>query len=152
MGYSDITDADVTDLVHVVEDAAVAYIRGDMETYLRLISHSEDYTLMPPFGGDTVRGFDTSPEAVARHSSFFAGGGAAVELQQSYVAGDLAVLVLVERQHGEVGGLPDQEWSLRLTLVFRRTAPGWQMAHRHADLLVHPISFERGAQLARGDQ
>jgi ketosteroid isomerase-like protein len=60
--------------------------------------------------------------------------------------------VVVERQHGEVGGLPDQDWSLRVTLVFRRTASGWQKAHRHADLLAHPVDFERGAQLARGDQ
>jgi ketosteroid isomerase-like protein len=37
--------------------------------------------------------------------------------------GDLAVLVAIERQHGEVGGLPDQDWSPRVTLVFRREGP-----------------------------
>jgi ketosteroid isomerase-like protein len=152
MDHSSISDVDIADLVQLVEDAAVAYIRGDMDTYLRLIVHADDYTLMPPFGGDTVRGFDSSTEAIARHRRFFAGGGATVELEQSYVAGDLAVLVVVERQHGEVGGLPDQDWSLRVTLVFRRSASGWKMAHRHADPLAHPIGFERGAQLARGDQ
>jgi hypothetical protein len=30
------------------------------------------------------------------------------------------VLVAIERQHGEVGGLTDQDWSLRVTLVFQR--------------------------------
>jgi ketosteroid isomerase-like protein len=152
MDNPNISDADLADLVQLVEDAAVAYIRGDVDTYLSLIVHADDYALMPPFGGDTVRGFDSSPDAIARTRAFFAGGDATVELEQSYVAGDLAVLVVVERQHGEVGGLPDQDWSLRVTLVFRRTASGWQMAHRHADPLVHPIDFERGAQLARGDQ
>jgi hypothetical protein len=52
------------------------------------------------------------------------------------VAGDLAVLVVVERQHGEVGGLPNQDWSLRVTLVFRRTESGWKMAHLLAVLSI----------------
>lgn len=145
-----ITDEDVAALVRDVEQAAVAYIRGDMDSYLALITHAEDYTLMQPFGGDTVRGFDAS-DALARTRGFFGGGEAAVELEQAYVSGDLAVLVLVERQHGEVGGLPDQDWSLRVTMVFRRTGPGWQLAHRHADTLVHPIGLEQVARLARGE-
>ena len=60
------------------------------------------------------------------------------------------MLVAVERQHGEVGGLPDQDWSLRVTLVFRRVGDRWEIAHRHADPLVREIPFEHCAQLARG--
>jgi ketosteroid isomerase-like protein len=105
---------------------------------------------MPPFGGATVHGFDSSPESVARTSQFFGGGEAAFELEQSYSAGDLAVLVGVERQHGTVGGLPDQDWSLRVTLVFRRDGTSWKLAHRHADPLAHPIGVDQGARLARG--
>jgi ketosteroid isomerase-like protein len=146
-----VTDTDLAELVSRVEAAADAYIRGDMDTYLALIPHAADYTLMPPSGGPTVRGFDSSEQSVARTREFFAGAGTAkVELEQSYACGDLAVLVLVERQHGEVGGLADQDWSLRLTLVFRRLGSGWELAHRHADPLVHPIGFDRLAELARG--
>ena len=43
------------------------------------------------------------------------GGDGDFELEQQYASGDLAVLVGVERQHGAVGGLPDQDWSLRVT-------------------------------------
>ncbi len=41
---------------------------------------------------------------------------------ETYTSGDLAVLVVIERQHGTIGGLPEQDWSLRVTWVFRRTA------------------------------
>jgi ketosteroid isomerase-like protein len=60
------------------------------------------------------------------------------------------VLVAIVRQHGEVGGLPDQDWSLRVTLVFRRSDDRWQIVHRHADPLVKQIRFEHCGQLARG--
>ncbi len=66
------------------------------------------------------------------------------------MSGDLAVLVVIERQHGEVGGLPDQDWSLRVTLVYRRDGSQWRQVHRHADPLVHGISLEQLAALARG--
>jgi len=69
---------------------------------------------------------------------------------QSYTSGELVVLVVIERQHGEVGGLPDQDLSLRVTLVFRRDGAEWRLVHRHADPLVHSISLEQLAALARG--
>jgi ketosteroid isomerase-like protein len=62
----------------------------------------------------------------------------------------MVVLVAVERQHGEVGGMPDQDWSLRVTLLFRRSGDRWELLHRHADPLVKPIPMEHCAQLARG--
>jgi hypothetical protein len=61
------------------------------------------------------------------------------------------VLVLVERQHGQVGGLPDQDWSLRVTMLFRRDGDDWRLVHRHADPLVREITLDRAAALARGD-
>ena len=83
-------------------------------------------------------------------SRFFASGEATLEVEQTYTSGDLVVLVAVERQHGEVGGLPDQDWSLRVTIVFRRVGDRWRIVHRHADPLVRLIPFEHCAQLARG--
>jgi hypothetical protein len=41
---------------------------------------------------------------------------------QSCASGNLAVLVMIERQHGRIGGLPDQDLSLRVTLVLLRQA------------------------------
>jgi ketosteroid isomerase-like protein len=96
-------------------------------------------------------GFDASQDAVEQLSRFFAGGEAHVDVVQSYVSGDFVVLVLIERQHGKVGGLPDQDWSLRVTMLFRREADDWRLVHRHADPLVREIDLHRAAALARGD-
>ena len=64
--------------------------------------------------------------------------------------GDVGVLVDIERQHGDIGDHRAQDWSLRVTLVFRREEADWRLLHRHADALVHPITFEHVAELARG--
>jgi ketosteroid isomerase-like protein len=69
---------------------------------------------------------------------------------QTYASGDLVVLVVIERQHGEVGGLPDQDWSLRASWVFRRDRSEWRQVHRHADPLVHSISLEQLAAVPGG--
>jgi ketosteroid isomerase-like protein len=69
---------------------------------------------------------------------------------QTDTSGDLVVLVMIERQHGEVGGLPDQDWSVRVTWVFRRDRSELRQVHRHTAPPVHPISLEQLAALARG--
>jgi ketosteroid isomerase-like protein len=145
-----IDEADLAELIRRMDEAADAYIRGDVRHYFSLFDHPDDFTLMPPYGGETQRGFSRTEEDLDATSRFFASGEATLEVQQSYVSGNLAVLVAVERQHGEVGGLPDQDWSLRVTLVFRRVGERWQIVHRHADALVHPIPFDHLAELARG--
>jgi hypothetical protein len=48
-----------------------------------------------------------------------------VDLVQSFASDDFVLPVLIERQHGEVGGLPDHDWSLRATMVFRGEAGAW---------------------------
>ena len=152
MAGSGITEADVADLVRRCQDAAAALIRGDVRGYLSLFVHAEDYTLIPPFGGAPRHGFDASEDAVEQLSQFFSGGEAQVDVVQSYVSGEFVVLVLIERQHGTVGGLPDQDWSLRVTMVFRREGDDWRLVHRHADPLVRDIDLHRAAALARGDR
>jgi ketosteroid isomerase-like protein len=58
----------------------------------------------------------------------------------------------VDRQRGRVGDLPEQDWSLRVTWVFRRIAEcDWELVHRHADALVHAIDHARLGALARGE-
>ena len=150
MPNEDVSQEEIDELVRRTTEAAKAYIRGDLRAYLALLPHSDDYTLLQPFGGELIRGVDDSNENAAVVAQFFKGGEADVEVMATYASGDLVVLVMIERQHGEVGGLPDQDWSLRVTLVYRREDGKWLLVHRHADALVHPIDLEQLSVLARG--
>jgi len=145
-----ITDSDIADLVAHVEESADAIMAGDIDRYLAFIHHAEDYTLLNPAGGPARRGFDDSPQSRSAMAQMFQSGSAKLELIETYASGDLVVLVTLERNYGVVGGLPEQDWSLRVTWVFRRTQSGWELAHRHADPLVHPLSPEQMAALTRG--
>ena len=64
----------------------------------------------------------------------------------------MVVLAIIERAHVEVGGLPAQDWALRVTLVYRREGSAWRLAHRHADPLSHAINLTQSAALARGER
>ncbi len=146
-----ITSTDLAELVDRMDEAARAYIRGDLRHYLSLFDHPEDYTLMPPYGGDTQRGYAPTDEQIEATTRFFGPGEARLDVAESYVSGNLAVLVAVERQHGVVGGSEDQDWSLRVTLVFRRNGARWELVHRHADPLVREIPWPLFSRIARGD-
>lgn len=143
-------------LVALAAAKNAAFIRGDMQQWADMTRIAPDFTLMQPFGGPASHGFDARPERLAQLSRYFRKGVGTLEVVQTCVSDSLAVLVFVERQRGEVGGLPDQDWSLRVTEVYRKTeaaADGgavWELLHRHADPLVHKLTLDQAASLARG--
>jgi ketosteroid isomerase-like protein len=143
---------DVAALVRRTEEANKALVHGDIDRYIELTRHSRDYTLMNPFGGVSPRGFDDTPERRAGMKKFFKSGTLDQEVVATWDSGDLAVLVTIERVRAEVGELPEQDWSLRVTQVFRRDGSGWQLIHRHADPLSKKITVDQAAALARGSQ
>ena len=146
-----ITEKDIAALIERWSEAAQLYIDGDLRSYAAIARHAEDYTLLPPSGGGARSGFDGSDDAVEWTARTFHGGQVELDVFKTYSSGDLAVLVAVERQVGAVGDLPPQDWSLRITLVFRRDETGWRLVHRHADPLVHAVNPELFAAIARGD-
>ncbi len=150
MAEQQVTQEDVDELVELMREAASAYIGGDIRRYFALMQHADDFTLMDPFGGDTSRESGAGEERIAALEEMFRGGECELDVVQTYASGNLAVLVVVERQRGDVGGYPTQDWSLRATLVFRREDGVWHLVHRHADPLVHPITFDQLSELARG--
>ena len=144
-----VSDEEVAELVRRTEEATSAWMRGDMDRYLVLTPHAPGFTLMNPFGGAPAR-YDDRTDNLKASASYFKAGEARLELVQAHAWDDAVVLAMIERQHGEVGGLPDQDWSLRVTQVHRRDGSGWRLVHRHADPLVHAIGLEQAAALARG--
>jgi len=140
----------VDELLALSEVSNAALLRGDVDRYFELIGLTEDFTLMSPFGGTPSRGGADSPAQRESLRRFFEGGTLSVDPVASYAGSDLAVLALIERAHVAVGGLPAQDWTLRVTLVYRREHDRWRLAHRHADPLGLGITVPQAAALARG--
>jgi ketosteroid isomerase-like protein len=130
---------------------ATAAIHRSLTFNATVLPHADDFTLMPPFGGPTRHGLVLDSETREATRATFRGGQVEVEVNASYVTDELAVLAVVERQRGVVGDLAEQDWSLRVTLAFRRDGGRWQLVHRHADALVHTIGWSTLSQLARGE-
>jgi ketosteroid isomerase-like protein len=143
--------AALAELTRMAQESAEAYLAGDLDTYAKVLPHADDFTLMPPFGGPIRQGFVLDDETREATRSTFRGGQVEVEVDASYVTDDLAVLAVVERQRGLVGDLTEQDWSLRVTLAFRRDGGRWRLVHRHADALVHTVGWNTLSQLARGE-
>jgi ketosteroid isomerase-like protein len=144
-----IADEEVATLTRQTAEANAALMRGDIAQYRALITLTDDFTLMSPFGGTPTRGVDMTSERWEAMGRFFRNGTLEQELVQAYAVADMVVLAVIERGRGEVGGLPAQGWPLRVTLVYRREGSEWRLAHRHADPLVRGISLEQAAALAR---
>jgi hypothetical protein len=141
---------EVAQLVKRAAEKNAALMRGDMDRWHGLVQIAPDFTLMQPFGGPASHGFDVRPERLAELARFFRNGETNLELAQTYASDGLVVLVMIERQRADVGGLPKQDWSLRVTEVYRNDGSQWQLVHRHADPLVRRIALQQAATLARG--
>ncbi|QAY76001.1 nuclear transport factor 2 family protein [Sphingosinicella sp. BN140058] len=131
-------------------EANAALMRGDVDRHRAIVALSDDFTLMSPFGGSPSRGRDLTREDWDRIGRFFRNGTFEQELVESYATDGMIVLVLIERTHVQVGGLPAQPWALRVTLVYTRAGDRWQLAHRHADPLANGLDLAAAASLARG--
>jgi ketosteroid isomerase-like protein len=146
-----VDDAVVIDLIARARDAHIALMKGDIERYCSAVPLDERFTLMSPFGSYSSRGNSYTEEEWAQIGRYFCNGqDSTFEPVEVYRGSDVIVLAAIEYSHVEVGGLPAQPWSLRVTLVFRRHGNQWLLAHRHADPLGHSINLEQSAGLARG--
>ncbi|RAK57414.1 nuclear transport factor 2 family protein [Phenylobacterium deserti] len=143
-------DRAVEQLIARAERQAQLFNAGRMREWNALVGIGDGFTLMEPFGGATSHGFNPTEEKLAKLAKNFRNGTARLEIDQTYASKDMVVLVYVERNDGEVHGLPNQDWSLRVTQVFQRQGDGWKLVHRHADPLVHPISLADLSSLAAG--
>jgi ketosteroid isomerase-like protein len=152
IGYAAELSQPARELTELYERANAALLRGDVATWDKLAPMAKDFVLMSPFGGRPSRYADYTPERIERMARFFRNGRFQQEVVQAYSTDDMIVLVTIERANVEVGGLPAQDWGLRVTSVFTRHGSGWMLAHRHADPLVEDVSLEEAARLGRGER
>lgn len=145
-------DKEVAAVIRQCRDSNAALMRGDIAAYRALVTYTDDFTLMSPFGGAPTHGADIDDEKWQAMGRFFRNGTFDMEVVQSYGSADMIVLAIIERPRVEIGGLPLQNWHLRVTLVYRREAGEWRLAHRHADPLGDDISRPQAAALARGER
>src|SRR5206468_3214404 len=99
----------------------------------------EDMTIFGPFAGPSPRmPMSKLLPLQQTASSQFAFGTTTFEVVNTIVAGDVAVLVLIERNEVRLAGSSDtQPWVLCTTQVFRLDEErGWLRLHRHADPLI----------------
>ena len=82
------------ELYAISGEANAALMRGDIAQYTALVSLSEDFTLMSPFGGQPTRGSDYTPERMQAMGRFFRNGTFKQELVQSYASDDMVVLAV----------------------------------------------------------
>ena len=142
------TDEQLEDFVRRAEEAADAWVRGDLDRYLDLVHHARGFTLLAPNGGPASRHEDRAGE-LRGWKSTFADGEASFEHVVTHAWGDTVVLIMIERQHGRIGDRPDQDLSARVTHVYRRDGVDWLLVHRHADPLVQTLSPDALSVLLR---
>ena len=150
MAQQGITSETIAELVQRSADANAALMCGDARAYFEMNPHADDFTLMSPFGGKPTRASELTTERIEAIGRFFKDGRFEQELVHAYGSADMVVLAIIERTNVEVGGLPAQDWALRVTLVYRRDGAEWRLAHRHADPLANGVSLEQAAALGRG--
>ena len=143
----------VQDLADAYAQANALLLQGEAKAWSDRVPLTKDFVLFSPFGGTPSRYADYTPERVERMGRFFKNGRHhQQEIVEAFASDDMIVLATIERYTVEVGGLPSQQWALRVTSVFRRDGAGWKLAHRHADPLVDDISLGESARLARGER
>lgn len=143
-------DEELKGILAMTEAAGNAWMCGDFDGgYGALLTEKDDASIFGPFGGPAANSTRMWTDGARIGVKQFRDGHAKARLIRSYASGDLLVLVLIEEQSGEVGGVADQPWSLRITQVYRRENGKWRIVHRHADPLMKRRTLPETAALAR---
>jgi ketosteroid isomerase-like protein len=146
-----VENGELAMLVQKSFESNAALMRGDVARYRELVTLTDDFTLMSPFGGAPTHASAMTNDRWEAMGRFFKRGTLDQKVIETYATQDMVVLVTIEHAHVEVGDLPPQNWRLRVTLVYRRDGNEWRLAHRHADPLVAGITLSQAALLARGE-
>ena len=145
-----MTEQEIAKVLERTEAASNSWMQGVWSGYRSIVAHDEDVSIYGPFGGGAASGFAAWDAIGQTATKQFRHGQSKIKLVHAYASGDLLVLVLLEEQSGEIGGVTNQPWSLRVTQVYRREAGEWLVIHRHADPLTRRRTLPETAARASG--
>jgi ketosteroid isomerase-like protein len=116
-----------------VYDAQVELVQGRPAAFKALCSHASDVTIFGGFGsGD--RGWENVESRLDWGGAQFSEGSRSHEVLNTYVNGGVGYVVQIERIRYKIPGKSEESLlELRATMIMRREAEGWRIAHRHAD-------------------
>ena len=112
------------------------YINGKAESLLEISTQKDPATFFPP-NGKTVEGAKGVNQANEQGAkSFGEGSKGRFEILQSGADGELGYWTGIQHADAVLKGKDKPvPMKLRVTEVFRREGPDWQLVHRHADEL-----------------
>ena len=123
---------DFEDAIEQYNRALVDFTKGDPEPARRMFSERDDVLLCNPLN-PFAKGPQEIEETTRRASSLFTDGDCNCERVTSFVSGDLAYVVQIERWRATFDDEP-RSGELRVTMIFRKEEDsGWKVSHRHAD-------------------
>ncbi|HEY4125782.1 MAG TPA: nuclear transport factor 2 family protein [Rhizomicrobium sp.] len=143
--------SEIDAIVRRSEQAAHALMNGDPSQFDAFITQKDDFTIFGPTGGPApMKGSAEWRKVAPNAAKIFKKGEAKVELFESYCSGNLLVLVLLEHQTVTFEGDSEpQNWSQRVTQVYRREEDDWKIVHRHIDPLVTKRTLDEAKAIAR---
>lgn len=118
------------------EQAASAYVNGDMGPLSRIVAQTSRASFFGPRGG-IEQGAETVAAVYERDCAGFVAGESRFEILHM-AAGD-GVAYWTGIQHASAtfkGSDRAVPMKLRVTEVFRREGSEWKLVHRHADMLA----------------
>lgn len=119
--------------------AAAAYVNGDFAPLGALVPREGPASFFGPGGGSVQGAAAVASRYEKDAANFEAGSESDLAIVQSGAAGDLGFWTGFQNARVRLRGKPDPvPMRLRVTEIFRYAAGGWQMVHRHADMLAEP--------------
>jgi ketosteroid isomerase-like protein len=124
----------LTEVVPALENEVHALQNGNAAPRKALWSHNEPLSL---FGAErTARGWrEVEPIFDRLAGSFSDGQSCTYEVVSADLSGDLGYVAAIERSSARTGDNELQQYTLRVTTIFRFEDGQWKVVHRHGDPL-----------------
>jgi ketosteroid isomerase-like protein len=115
--------------------AHAGFTRGNPEPWLALWSRRDPVSIFGGFGYAGTGWLAVSATFRKASARLAGGAGYSNEIVVAEVAGDHAYTVATESSVTSADGAPAEQFTLRVTQIYRREDGAWKIAHRHADII-----------------